>query len=260
MVRFITDSRAPPMQKSPLLVIGAGLPRTATSSLQAALEELGFDPCLHMAHIIPHTNRMQILLDAARETDIIIRQKLIHQLLDGYAAVCDMPAVFFLDDLLDMFPDAVIILSGRTQPETWAKSCSESLGFFFTRRFYWTCFLWKTDRQWFRLNMRILDWCKEKLGETQIFSGNMYDKYNDSVRATAKHHGRDILEFKAEDGWEPLCEYLGKDVPNKEFPKVNEKGTFAMIKRIMIIKGLLSWAALGGAVWVGWRYGLAWVR
>ena len=31
-----------------LQVIGAGLPRTGTSSLQAALELLGFSPCYHM--------------------------------------------------------------------------------------------------------------------------------------------------------------------------------------------------------------------
>ena len=32
-----------------LKVIGAGLPRTGTSSLKTALERLGFDPCHHMS-------------------------------------------------------------------------------------------------------------------------------------------------------------------------------------------------------------------
>ncbi len=32
-----------------LQVIGAGLPRTGTTSLKAALEILGFNPCHHMA-------------------------------------------------------------------------------------------------------------------------------------------------------------------------------------------------------------------
>lgn len=35
--------------KDVLKVIGAGLPRTGTTSLKAALEILGFDPCHHMA-------------------------------------------------------------------------------------------------------------------------------------------------------------------------------------------------------------------
>ena len=32
-----------------LQVIGAGLPRSGTTSLKAALEMLGFDPCYHMS-------------------------------------------------------------------------------------------------------------------------------------------------------------------------------------------------------------------
>lgn len=32
-----------------LQVIGAGLPRSGTTSLKAALEILGFDPCHHMS-------------------------------------------------------------------------------------------------------------------------------------------------------------------------------------------------------------------
>ncbi|KAJ5167996.1 uncharacterized protein N7482_003590 [Penicillium canariense] len=257
MVRFITDPRQAPTGKSALLVIGAGLPRTATSSLQAALEELGFDPCLHMAQIIPHADRQQLLLDAEHEKDPRRRQKLIHQLVDGYAAVCDMPAIFFLSDLMDLFPDAKVVLSVRPRPDTWAKSCFDSLSFFFTRQFYWIGFWWKTDRLWYQLNMHILDWCKEKHGETDIFTGALYERYNESVRKLAQDRGREVLEFKAEDGWRPLCEYLDKDIPNAEFPRVNEKRTFAIIKGIVVTKGLLTWAAVGGIAWFGGRYALS---
>lgn len=256
MVRFVTDSRTAPTGKPSLRVIGAGLPRTATSSLQAALEQLDFDPCLHMALIIPHADRQQLLLDAAREKDTARRQKLIHQLVDGYAAVCDMPAVFFLPDLMDMFPEAKVVLSSRPNPETWARSCFESLGFFFTPWFYGCGLLWKTDRLWYRLNMHILDWCDEnyKLEGRNIFTASMYEQYNESVREIVEKRGRSHLEFKAEDGWGPLCEFLGKDVPSTEYPRVNEKKTFSIIKGIMITKGVLSWAAVGGVAWFGWKY------
>jgi hypothetical protein len=40
------------MEHMPLRVIGAGFGRTGTLSLKAALEQLGFDPCYHMAEII----------------------------------------------------------------------------------------------------------------------------------------------------------------------------------------------------------------
>ncbi|KAJ5831150.1 uncharacterized protein N7525_009403 [Penicillium rubens] len=98
MVRFLTDNRIAPTpasntpHKQELLVIGAGLPRTATSSLQAALEELNITPCLHMAQIIPHTSRQELLIAATHSTDTATRQKQVNALVSGYAAVCDMPA------------------------------------------------------------------------------------------------------------------------------------------------------------------------
>lgn len=30
------------------------------------------------------------------------------------------------------------------------------------------------------------------------------------------------LEFKLSDGWTPLCEFLGKEVPDSAFPHVND--------------------------------------
>lgn len=31
-----------------------------------------------------------------------------------------------------------------------------------------------------------------------------------------------LLEYKLGSGWEPLCNFLGKEVPDVEFPKVND--------------------------------------
>lgn len=102
--------------------------------------------------------------------------------------------------------------------------------------------------------MQVLNWTDQHYGSRDIFRPGMYELYNDSVRKIAKEKGREILEFKAEDGWSPLCEFLGQDVPTDEFPRVNERKTFDIIRIIVITKGLASWAALGGVVWLGWRY------
>ncbi|CAG8370302.1 unnamed protein product [Penicillium salamii] len=254
MVRFLADTRKAPVKNKPLLVIGAGLPRTATSSLQVALEDLGFGPCLHMAHIIPHAERQQLLIDASRETDTEKRHKQIHELVDGHGAVVDIPAIFFLEDLMHLYPEAKVVLSSRPDPEIWAQSARNSLRFFFTRRFYWIGLLWSTDRLWYKLNMRIVEWCRERIGEGDIFTASSAVKYNEQVRELVAARGGEVLEFRAEDGWAPLCRYLEKEVPDKPFPKVNEKATFALIKNILIAKGLISWAALGGVLWLGWTY------
>jgi hypothetical protein len=35
-----------------------------------------------------------------------------------------------------------------------------------------------------------------------------------------------LLKLRVEDGWEPLCTFLGVEVPKKPFPNVNDKDTF----------------------------------
>ena len=51
---------------------------------------------------------------------------------------------------------------------------------------------------------------------------------NDAYR----HHYRDVkemvpeemlLNFRLQDGWKPLCEFLGKEAPGVPFPRENEK-------------------------------------
>lgn len=116
MVRFIHDDRTAPAPGSGvrLQVIAAGAPRSATSSTQAALERLGYTPCLHMAEILPHPERTQLLHDIVSETaDTARRQKLLHRLVDGYAAVADMPVVFNTPDFMDMYPDVRVVLNQR---------------------------------------------------------------------------------------------------------------------------------------------------
>lgn len=36
-----------------------------------------------------------------------------------------------------------------------------------------------------------------------------------------------LLEWNVEDGWKPLCEFLGKEVPETPFPRTNDKDGFA---------------------------------
>jgi hypothetical protein len=31
-----------------------------------------------------------------------------------------------------------------------------------------------------------------------------------------------LLEFESRDGWEPLCEFHGKDVPEQPYPRIND--------------------------------------
>ncbi|HET6583674.1 MAG TPA: sulfotransferase, partial [Nannocystaceae bacterium] len=49
-----------------LLVIGAGMGRTGTSSLKRALEQLGLGPCHHMEEVVKHPAEVPTWEAAAR--------------------------------------------------------------------------------------------------------------------------------------------------------------------------------------------------
>lgn len=52
-----------------------------------------------------------------------------------------------------------------------------------------------------------------------------------------------LLVFKLEEGWAPLCEFLGVEIPDLPFPRVN-KGA-ALVEKI----GLIARRGMQNAVW-----------
>src|SRR5688500_18304876 len=95
--------------KMPLRVVGAGLPRTGTSSLTIALEHLLSGRIHHMSAIPGHpfdlgTGWNQALAGEMPDWE---------QLLDGYVAAVDWPASMFWRQLSETYPDALVLLSVR---------------------------------------------------------------------------------------------------------------------------------------------------
>lgn len=241
-------------ERAPIQVLGAGLPRCATSSLQVVLESqhIGLAPCMHFAHIAPNANRGDLLLAALREKDTARRQKLLHKLFDGFLATTDFPGSILMDDLMDMYPDAKIVLNKRPGGgRSWPQSM-RLLSFPASPVFYAVCFLWKTDRNMRAMWYEILDRCQSKLGLTadELLTEKHYDAHNAWIHAEAAKRGREVLEFEPRDGWEPLCAFLGKKAPkNEPFPHRNDANEVRMIVRILYARGLISWLVLGGVVY-----------
>lgn len=258
-MRFVSDDRVVDPKSNSLRVLAAGLPRCATSSIQAALESdvLGLAPCMHMAHIVPHPDRAQLTIDAMREANREARQKILHQIFDGYAASADFPGMMFVDDLLDMYPEAVVILNKRKSAKVWAESIQNSLRFFGTRSYLLPCLLWKTDRLHYKIHQESYKLWERRFGTPDIFTERSYDLHNEWVRAEAKKRGRPVLEYQPGEGWEPICNFLRKPPPQdgRPFPHLNDAADLRMLKRILVIRGLFAWAALGGTIWAGWTYG-----
>ena len=76
-----------------------------------------------------------------------------------------------------------------------------------------------------------------------------YQKMLDEVRDLVPQER--LLEYQMGEGWGRLCEFLGEDVPDTCFPRVNETGDFH--ERIKVMKRL----AMGRiAKRVGWWVGV----
>ncbi|KAI5060418.1 hypothetical protein GOP47_0024838 [Adiantum capillus-veneris] len=98
--------------KSNLQVIIAGFPRTGTLSLLLAMETLGF-PCFHGMHLKKPTTG-NLFIKAFTSGD----PKCWEELLDGYAAITDFPGACGYKQLMEIFPNAKIILNIR-DPNKW---------------------------------------------------------------------------------------------------------------------------------------------
>jgi len=254
-MRFLSDDLlVDRTDRAPIQVLGAGLPRCATSSLQAALESqhINLTPCMHFAHVAPHAERGAILLAALQENNTARRHKLLHKLFDGFKATTDFPGAMFMDDLMDMYPDAKIVLNKRPGGGRQWEQSIKVLTWAGSPVYYAICFLWKTDRNLYKIWHAFLEHTQRNLGlaADELLTAKHYEVHNAWIRAEAAKRGREVLEFEPRDGWEPLCGMLGKVVPKDEpFPRRNDASEVRMVVRILYARGIISWLALTGVVY-----------
>ncbi|MFC3994323.1 sulfotransferase family protein [Nocardiopsis sediminis] len=208
-----------------LRVIGAGFPRTGTSSMKAALDRLGFGPCHHMFTVmgtpglpgrwaeVPAacTGRGRTPVDWSR-------------VFAGFASAVDWPASFFWRELSAAYPQAKVVLTVR-DPRRWYASARDTvLGEAAERVTDGTSpalremtslrpvldLIWRT---YFGTRSGVLP------DETTAIGA--YERHNARVRAEIPQER--LLVYELGQGWEPLCRFLGVDIPADEpFPHLND--------------------------------------
>ena len=120
MIREIEDNT--------LHVIGCGFGRTGTLSLKTALDQLGFGPTYHMFENIQNKN-CDFWTKVGFEKNPKIRQKMLKNFFANskYKSSVDFPGNVFFEDLMEIYPNAKIILTIRDSPQIWAKSARETI-------------------------------------------------------------------------------------------------------------------------------------
>lgn len=269
-------------------ILCAGLPRTGTSSLKAALEILGITPVHHALHLKDFREYFNwgraawctfpFLREQSRDSRpwyIDDEDPLLpwgrsqwDELIGRQRAITDV-ASLFSEDIIACYPEAKVILVERSL-DSWTGSFGESFLdhwlFGFDDWFLTTLSNWVGYRRMTGLRDTFHGW---------IGASSRSGAYKSLPDLHAEHHAMvrarvpkdQLLDFNLKDGWEPLCKFLDVPVPDMPFPHVNERESLLRqlrFRKMLVIYGLItklgSWmltaglvvAAIKGASRAGW--------
>lgn len=192
-------------------IIGAGFPRTGTMSMQAALDQLGF-PCYHMETVVRNPSHLKVWDDfysghAPMDWSFVFRD---------YEATVDAPACYFYKQLMEEYPDAKVILTVR-DPERWYLSAMKLYSFVGSLRVI-GLFVPPLGR-FLKLARQTFVKAGGTEGTEKALWVETFERHNAEVQEYVP--AERLLVFEVKDGWEPLCEFLGTEVPDSPFPHLN---------------------------------------
>jgi Sulfotransferase domain len=192
-----------------LEIIGAGFGRTGTMSLKVALEELGFGPCYHMIELFEHFEYVEWWEAAVRGEPVDWEE-----LFRGYRATVDWPGAAFYKELMERYPEARVILTVR-DPERWYESAQSTI-FDIKDMTFSRGFEMARDLAWQRGFRDV---------EDRQHMIRAFKRWNEEVKESVP--AKRLLIYEAKEGWKPLCDFLGVEVPEgKPFPHLNDADSF----------------------------------
>lgn len=211
--------------------------------MRQALIDLGYKDCYHFNALLTENPPDQKMWIEAIEAKHLGKGKPFDrqdwdQLLGHCQAVTDTPCVMFYKELLEAYPDAKIVITKRDSAEQWHRSqmntivpwvanfvrapsnpFQRALQYFTpvdSGSYYLTLLMIEHfpmfQTLWYDLNNGT------KTGK------DWYTNYLQELEDTTPAEKRLIMNV--EEGWEPLCNFLGEEVPLYPFPRVNDTETF----------------------------------
>lgn len=197
-----------------LRLIGAGLPRTGTSSLREALRHLLDAPIYHMSEAFAHPEHAVTWVAAIQG-----RPPVWDDFLAGYAAGVDTPFSTCWRDLAAAYPNAPVLLSLRGSAEIWHRSMDATV----LARTREMLAMDDDADPMVPLFRAMFDGVFTDPDEpTEVMAG--YERRLAQVRAEIGPER--LIEWQPGDGWEPICRALGVPVPDRPFPHENTTADF----------------------------------
>ncbi|KAH7336626.1 hypothetical protein BKA65DRAFT_402987 [Rhexocercosporidium sp. MPI-PUGE-AT-0058] len=222
------------MQRTtPMEVLVLGLCRTGTMSMRIALEKLGYKNVYHFSSVFEHQSHPDLWIAALKAKYEQkgglcpggVTRDYWDNIIGEYNAMTDIPCACFAPELIASYPSAKLILTTRSAA-SWHSSMMHTIHALQTS--YLNRFLILFSDHHVKRISSLMDLIIKHyfLGSIPRFGIEVYEEHNEKVRAVATAEGRELLEFKLGDGWEELCAFLGKTVPDLEFPHVNERNSW----------------------------------
>jgi hypothetical protein len=209
-------------------VIGAGLPRTATTTTLVAFEQLGFAPCYHMRDVFADMDRGLTLWEAVADGSPDWEA-----IFGDAQSTCDYPSARYYREILDYYPDAKVVMSVRSA-DGWVRSMRETIWpmYWGDSVMYHVCQARRhLDRDWDRFIrlMYRMTWDEGTGGISGDHASDeglaaIMERWNAQVIADVP--AEKLLVWNPADGWEPLCEFLEVGVPEGPVPHVNDTTAF----------------------------------
>ena len=216
----------------PMEVLSLGISRTGILSMCEAYDILGYPNPYHYAKIFANVQDTDIwidLLKAKYEGKGSVTKNDFDQVLGHCGAVTDVPCAVFWRELIETYPDAKVVLVERDE-DKWVKSCEALLEgtldpfLMYVLRFtdpFWLGRIIKTGYLWTEGFFGTLDLARAKKN-----SRAAYRAHNAGIKESVPKER--LLQYRLGRGWEPLCEFLGKEVPDVPFPHRNEAETLKL--------------------------------
>ena len=218
-----------PKKHSPPSILYSGLMRMGSMSLAHALATLG----IRTHHLLEAGWEDYPILHRAAEAtwpqssgpSKTFSREEWDEIFGTYDCITDI-AAYFLPQLLEAYPDSKIIIVQRDF-DSWWKSYREGVAFQILGDTVGQLVFIKACefvvglpvgaamahilKGFFNVNdLAELDSC-------------IHEKYLEHYAYVRRAVPRErILEYKMGDGWEPLCRFLNKEVPEVPFPRVND--------------------------------------
>ncbi|SPJ93318.1 uncharacterized protein FTOL_13924 [Fusarium torulosum] len=265
----MANSTAVSKPKTEMKVLALGLPRTGSASIAEALIILGYKGVHHGLKTIDSLDDWKVINRAADATFPILptytgkpfTRDEWDELYGSYEAGTDMAALF-ATQLVKVYPNAKVILSVRDFDKWYAS--------------YDTIFeqLWS-----FGADLAI-NYAEPLIGfETGVasrkailgfFEAKNVQEARKNAHAVYERHYRQLQEivppekllvYRMGEGWEPMCAFLDKPVPDMEFPWINEAAALktkisGKIKShivravIVVMPWIIGVVALAMGIWV----------